>query len=93
MERYRAMMERVCFLCAEPLAFGSHAYDGKHIRKWGVDVCDICFRASRDGLVPGSNTKLIEHLQRLNIPIQLNARGWIDWPIEAPAAKHGPASP
>jgi hypothetical protein len=77
-------MKSICFLCGEPFEFGSHPYDGRHVRKWQVDVCNVCLHASRDGLVPGSNPKLLEHLQQLKIPIRLNDKGWVDWPPDEP---------
>lgn len=59
---------------------GPDLYDGKHIREWQIDVCNVCLKASRDGLVHGPNQKLLDHLQMIGFPLQLNANGWIDWP-------------
>jgi hypothetical protein len=68
-----------CFLCNEPFQFGPHVYDGKHIRQWDITVCHRCY-GNRDGIVPEQNSRLVDHLNAKGIRVQLNDKGYIDWP-------------
>jgi len=69
-----------CILCSLPFQFGPHVYNGRHIAQWNTQICDSCCRANWDGIVPGTYPKLIEHLNAQNIPVTLNANGWLDIP-------------
>jgi len=69
-----------CSLCGRPFQYGPHIYNGRHIAAWDVQLCDICLRSNWDGIVPERAPRLLSHLKQRNIPIQLNASGWLDIP-------------
>jgi hypothetical protein len=70
-----------CFLCRREVQFGPHVYNGKTIPPWDIFVCDTCYQANWDGIVPGTFPHLIAHLKSKSIEIRPNKRGWIDWPV------------
>jgi hypothetical protein len=69
-----------CFLCDQPYQFGPHAYDGRHVGSWGVEICSHCVQGNWDGLVPEQHPRLIEHLKAMGIPIALNPMGFLNIP-------------
>ena len=69
-----------CFLCGGQFKFGPQIFTGKPIKAWEINVCDACHSGSWDGLAPEKYPRLIQHLRRRGIPVNLNANGWIDWP-------------
>jgi hypothetical protein len=69
-----------CFLCEREFQFGPHVYDGEPIPAWGINVCRTCRDSNWDGLVPALHPRLIEHLKAQGIEIDLNEKGWINWP-------------
>jgi len=69
-----------CFLCTKPFQFGPQAYHGKHIRQWAIEVCSQCYAANHDGIVSEENPRLLEHLNTMGVKVQLNDKGYIDWP-------------
>jgi hypothetical protein len=69
-----------CFLCKQPFQFGPHAYLGKYIRQWDIEVCNHCYGGNHDGIVLEQHPDLVEHLNTKGITVQLNNRGWLDWP-------------
>lgn len=69
-----------CFLCRSQFQFGPHAYRGKPINAWDMVVCDTCYKANWDGIVPLTYPHLIARLKSRGIGISLNRKGWIDWP-------------
>lgn len=69
-----------CFLCTQPLQFWPHAYNGKYIPQWDITVCSQCCARNHDGIVIEQHPHLFEHLTARKIPVQLNEKGWLDWP-------------
>jgi hypothetical protein len=69
-----------CILCSRPFQFGPHAYHGRHIAVWDVQICDVCIRSNWDGIVPQTHPALIERLKTKAIPFTLNSNGWLDIP-------------
>ena len=75
-EGYRSMQK--CFTCGTQYQFGSGRYDGKHIARYGIDVCRICYDANWDGWAPHYGEKIIAHLKIVNRPIPgMNADGFL----------------
>ena len=59
-----------CFLCESYFRFGPHDYDGKHLRKYLIDVCNFCLRSSKkDGINPRHEEKFLKHLEEKNLPV------------------------
>lgn len=69
-----------CFLCGNQFQFGPHAYRGRRIPSWSVMVCNTCYAANHDGIVPNSYPHFMPYLKSLNINVQRNKKGWVDWP-------------
>jgi len=69
-----------CFLCGNHFQFGPHAYHGRRIPDWDIMVCNTCYNANWDGIVPNSYPRLMPYLESLGFNVQLNKKGWIDWP-------------
>jgi len=72
--------QEVCFLCRRAFAFGGGRYDGRPIQFWKMMVCDHCYDANHDGIVPATYPHLIEHFREIGIVPTLNIRGFIEWP-------------
>jgi hypothetical protein len=70
-----------CFLCEQPFRFGPHTYNCKYIHQWDITVCSQCYASNHDGIVTEQHPRLIEHLNAQKIPVHLNERGGLDWPI------------
>jgi hypothetical protein len=68
-----------CFLCSGRFQFCLGRYAGKPINAWDIMVCESCYRANHDGIVPGTYPHLIEHLKSRGMAVAPNAKGWIDW--------------
>jgi hypothetical protein len=69
-----------CFLCQQPFQFRPHAYDGRHVGSWDVEICSNCLKGSWDGNMPEQHPRLIEHLKARQIPIALNDMGLLNIP-------------
>ena len=69
-----------CFLCRKRFQFGPGRYDGSHVREWNIAVCSTCIKSNWDGIVLEHHPRLVEHLRANGIPIEFNAKGWLDWP-------------
>lgn len=78
MPEYKHMEE--CFLCKRQFQFGPQLYKGTVVKEWKIIVCDICYKANWDGIVPRTYPHLLHHLRLMDIEPQPNAKGWIDWP-------------
>jgi len=66
-----------CFLCNNKFQFGPHLYDGRHLNKWKINVCNSCFQGNGDGLNPRHEEKFLAHLKSENInPPFRNTKGW-----------------
>jgi hypothetical protein len=71
-----------CFLCGRSFQYGPHIYDGRP--QWDIMVCMPCIQGNWDGIVLENHPRLAEHLKAKGIPVQLNAKGWLDWPNAVP---------
>jgi hypothetical protein len=69
-----------CFLCRGQFQCGPGRYDGRSIPEWDIGVCDVCITSNWDGIMLGRYPHLVEHLKAKGIPIELNAKEWLDWP-------------
>lgn len=69
-----------CFLCEKGFQFGQHRFKGRAVPVWEIGVCDGCFSANHDGIVPDQHPRLIQRLRERGIPLTKNARGWLAWP-------------
>jgi hypothetical protein len=69
-----------CFLCKRMFHFGNHVYAGRHIHRWDMMVCEPCHEGNCEGIVPEEHSDLVPHLEARGIPVNLNAKGWIDFP-------------
>ena len=69
-----------CLLCGRSFGFGEHRYDGRRIQAWDIMVCNTCYGANWDGIVPGSYPRLDSHFKANGISPQYNAKGYIEWP-------------
>jgi len=78
MDGEKIMVE--CFLCEREAQMGPHVYNIRNVPGWGIHACDMCRKSNWDGLLPDRNSKLVDHLNTHNIPINLNSDGWIAWP-------------
>jgi hypothetical protein len=78
MEEFRVL--NPCFICEQPFQFGPHVYDGRYVRQWDVMVCNRCESANWGGLIPESHPRLLAHLGRFGIKLELNSKNWIDVP-------------
>jgi hypothetical protein len=72
-----------CFLCRWSFPYGPNVYGGRPIPKWGgIMVCNRCRGRNSDGIVPGRFPHLERHLEAKGIPVELNGKGYIDWPAD-----------
>lgn len=69
-----------CFLCGLSFQFAHGQYDGRKIPAWGIMVCNPCFTRNWDGIVTQSWPHLVPYLESREHKIELNAKGWLDWP-------------
>jgi hypothetical protein len=69
-----------CFLCEQSFQFGPHVYDGRHVRLWGIQLCNVCLMSNWDGVVLEGHPRLKQHLMSKGIPIKFNAKGWLPIP-------------
>ena len=69
-----------CFMCKKQYQSGPQIYTGRTIKAWEINVCDACHSGNWDGIAPETHPRLIAHLRKRGIPVNLNANGWIDWP-------------
>ncbi|WP_339135743.1 MAG: hypothetical protein WGN25_18775 [Candidatus Electrothrix sp. GW3-4] len=58
-----------CTICGTKYQMGRHFYNGKHIPRYKLDVCQSCYDSNRDGWHPDFETTLLSHLKENNIPI------------------------
>ncbi len=67
-----------CFFCETDFQFGSHRYEGRHLRHLQIDVCETYIKANWDGLAPHYEKKLLKHLEekKLSAP-ERNEKGLI----------------
>ena len=67
-----------CFFCGTSFQMSHHIYRGKHIRRYGIDVCEGCYAGNWDGWAPHFEAKLRAHLERHRLPIpDRNEKGWL----------------
>ena len=67
-----------CFFCGRKFQFGPHRYEGKHIARYRVSVCDGCYKGNWDGWAPDFEAKLLPYLQEKGMPIpERNEKGWL----------------
>lgn len=67
-----------CGLCGSKFQFGRHIYDGKHIARYQIDVCSMCYAGNKDGWGPASEPRILELLETKGIPIpDRNELGWL----------------
>ena len=67
-----------CFMCDNEFLMGPDRYDGKFIRSYKINVCRICYNGNWDGWCPDFEDRLIEHLNKENLPIpERNEKGWL----------------
>ena len=69
-----------CFLCERPFRFGPSAYHGRHVRQWGIMLCQRCEQSNWDGIVLEGHPRLEARLKAEGITIKVNAKGWLDIP-------------
>ncbi|MDR5653910.1 hypothetical protein [Ruixingdingia sedimenti] len=69
---------QTCFTCGSGYQFGPGRYDGKHIARYGIDVCRSCYEGNWDGWAPHYGEKIIVHLNMKDLPIPaVNASGFL----------------
>ncbi len=69
------------FLCKQPLSVQTaRPYHNKYIHQWGIEVCSTCHSANHDGIVLAQHPHLEARINTKGIKIELNERGWLDWP-------------
>lgn len=73
------MTERImidCQMCGASFQFGPHVYNGRHIARYELTVCDTCWVGNHDGWSPMLESKLLEHLKSKGIAIpECNSAG------------------
>jgi hypothetical protein len=66
------------FFCRRPFQMGPQVYQGKHIRRYQIDVCDGCYEGNWDGWAPRFEAQLIPRLKTTGLPIpDRNDKGWL----------------
>lgn len=67
-----------CGLCGRAFQYGPHRYEGKHIPRYQLTVCEPCWQGNWDGWAPHLEAQIIEHLQARGLPIPpRNENGWL----------------
>lgn len=67
-----------CFCCEKEYQFSFGIYYGKHIPRYKINVCMLCYQGSHDGWSPRHETKLIQHLKSNDMPIpEKNSKGYL----------------
>ena len=77
----KIIVREKCFFCENEYQMSAGKYEGKPIKKYGINVCQICFGSNWDGWTGSNESKLIDFLNKNNIPIpERNEKGWL--PVE-----------
>jgi len=58
-----------CPICRNKFKFGANAYDGKHIKRYNLTVCNACLDGNHDGWAPHYEKILLDHLKEKGLPI------------------------
>lgn len=71
------MMVR-CATCGREFQMGPGRYEGRHVPRYQVDVCETCYSGNLDGWAPHFEDKLLAVLREKKLPIpERNAKGWL----------------
>ena len=69
-------MMLTCPSCGSEFRYGPQVYEGKHIPRYQVTVCMICYEGNWDGWA--NIDWLMKHLKSMNLPIpKPNSKGWL----------------
>ena len=58
-----------CDLCDSSYQMGRHKYDGKQISRYGIGVCNICYKGNWDGWATNHESKILLHLKEEGLPV------------------------
>jgi len=67
-----------CFICNNQFTMGPHVYDLRHIDRYNIHVCRVCYDGNWDGWAPDYEKRLIKHLEDQGLPIpERNPKGFL----------------
>lgn len=58
-----------CPVCGNQFQFGPHKYDGKHLDRYEMTVCRLCYDVNWDGWGPAREAAILDHLREKGIPV------------------------